>query len=91
MRTHLTVGTAAVAILAFTLLPAAAFAGSTTSDKGYSVSPCYKQCSPLLSAVTPKAEAKRVYRNCMALCTGKGWIECPGEIFVKPGRACPKP
>lgn len=91
MRVLRTIRFAAIALLALSAVPAAAVAGSTTSDTGYGVSPCYKQCSPLLSAVSPKTEAKRVYRNCMALCSGKGWIECPHEVFVKVGRACPKP
>ena len=49
--------------------------GSTTTvDK---VAPCHKQCAPLLKAVKPVAEARRVYGNCRALCDRKGKITCP--------------
>lgn len=49
--------------------------GSTTTvDK---VAPCHKQCAPLLKAVNPVAEARRVYGNCRALCDHKGNITCP--------------
>jgi hypothetical protein len=55
--------------------------GSTTHVDG--VAPCHKQCSPLLGAVQPKAEAQRVYGNCRALCDHKGTVTCP-DGSVKP-------
>jgi hypothetical protein len=70
-------------------LPGIAFAGSTTSDKGYGVDPCYKQCSPTLQNVKPRSEATRVFKNCMAYCQHKGTIDCGNGVFVKPTRFCP--
>jgi hypothetical protein len=55
--------------------------GSTTHVDG--VAPCHKQCSPLLGAVQPKAEAQRVYGKCRALCDHKGTVTCP-DGSVKP-------
>jgi len=65
------------------------FAGSTTIDTGYTVDPCYKRCVPLLSNVSPKSEAKRVYDNCSAYCKHKGLIQCPDGALVKQNQTCP--
>jgi hypothetical protein len=67
-----------------------AWGGSTTSDKGYGVDPCYKQCVPLLGAVTPKSEAQRVFHNCMAGCQHRGFIICPlgSKIPTTLNRTC---
>jgi len=76
-------------IVAFAMLPAAtSLAANTTSDKGYTVDPCYKQCSPLLASVTPKQEAQRVFKNCFAYCSHKGVITCPNGVTVTPNGVC---
>ena len=80
-----TMGAIAIAILPIT----ASIARCATIDNGYTVDPCYKRCAPLLSSVTPRQEARRVYKNCFAYCNHKGLIECPGGVFVKPNRTCP--
>jgi hypothetical protein len=66
---------------------ATVLAGSTTSDKGYTVDPCYKQCHPLQSSVHPASEAKRVFHNCMALCQGHGIIICPNGVTATVGKS----
>jgi hypothetical protein len=68
---------------------AAAFAGSTTSDTGFGVDPCYKQCSPLLGSVSPRSEAQRVFKNCMAYCQHKGRVNCGNGVSVSNNRFCP--
>lgn len=40
------------------------------------VAPCHKQCAPLLTAVKPQEEARRVYGNCRAMCDRKGTVTC---------------
>lgn len=80
----------AIALFAISVLsPAASLAGTATSDKGYTVDPCYKQCGPLLSSVTPRQEAVRVYKNCFAGCNHKGLVTCPNGAKIRPGNACP--
>ena len=37
-----------------------------------------RRCRPLLTSVTPRREAVRVYNNCLALQTNKGFTLCPG-------------
>ena len=73
------------------VLPAAALAGSTTSDTGGSggVDPAYKQCAPLLGSIKPKSEAQRVFKNCMAMLQHKGLIDCGNGVFVQANRFCP--
>ena len=79
---------AIVGLIALALAPVAtAFAGSTTSDTGYGVDPCYKQCAPLLSSVTPRQEAQRVFKNCMALCNHKGILVCPNGVTATVGKS----
>jgi hypothetical protein len=77
-------------VLMAAFLPATdALAASTTSDKGYTVDPCYKQCSPLLGSVTPRKEAQRVYKNCFALCSQRGVLICPHGQIVRYNQRCP--
>jgi len=78
-----------IGVLAIAASPTVAFAGRTTIDSGYAVDPCYKRCAPLLSSVSPRQEAKRVFDNCFAYCSHKGLISCPGGVFVPRSRACP--
>jgi hypothetical protein len=86
MKACLAVG-AFVAVLAVSTLFSTA---RNVEEGGYSVDPCYKRCSSLLSHVTPESEAHRVFHNCMALCNHKGRVHCPGDITVPVGRACPR-
>lgn len=78
-----------VIVLSVLVPVAAAIAGSTTSDTGYTVDPCYKQCSGLLVNVKPKAEGQRVFKNCMSLCQGHGSVICPDGKKYPIGSKCP--
>lgn len=55
---------------------------------------CQDQCAPLLEAVHPKSEAKRVYNNCVALCANKPGLSltCPdgSRVSVKDAKLCGK-
>ena len=80
---------AIVGLLIASSLPTAAMAGSTTSDTGYGVDPCYQQCSSTLSSVKPRSEAQRVFKNCMNYCQKKGRISCGNGVYVDSNRFCP--
>ena len=80
---------AVVGLIALALSPVAtALAGSTTSDaSGFGVDPCYAQCRVLLTSVTPKREARRVFGNCMALCNHKGTLVCANGVTATVGKS----
>jgi hypothetical protein len=53
-----------------------ALANGSMTPVSQTVDPCHKRCAPLLK-IDSRSEASRVYRNCRALCAGKGTVTCP--------------